>query len=366
MKHRASFLCMLACALCLVAGLAGCSGSQAYEPEAATPAIATPAIAEDGVLHVGVEGAQSAPFTLASDDEVVGLDIDMAAAIADELGLSLEIVDVDSDGGAAALKNGEIDILMSAVESDENDTVWVSEPYVPTAIALFAASGTEVPTRESAPTIAAQSTSTSAWAVTTIFGDDALMSSKDLTSAFSSAEGDKADYVAADIVIGVYAALYQNVDLEPIALLEQPGGYCVAAAADNIELQQAVTDALAAIAQGGVDDVIVEKWLGRTLDLGALPVVDTSQKERSAAPQRTDDDADDAEKGTSSAIDANSPDAGANAIIPDSSAAQGAGAAGQGASGAGTASGADQGYGSDYGQGAFGGSAQDASTPALL
>lgn len=334
MKHRASVLAALACAFCLAMGLAGCSGqSEEYTPALKDATVSSPVIGEDGTLRVGVTGEQSAPFTLSSNGEVVGLDVDMAAAIADQMGLKLQIVNVESDG-ETAIANGEIDILMSQV-SDSTSSLWLSDPYVPTAIALFAGSDvTEAPTRESAPLIAAQGSSTSAWAVSTAYGDSCLVSSGDLMSAFSSVEEGQAQYVAADAVIGTYAALYQNVDMHPIALFEQPGGYCIGVSSENTDLQQAVTDALSAITSGGIADVISTKWLGTALDLSSLPVVEsaTTQPNDSEAPQDGDADAGkaDAESGTgtdaegdattgdqsASGDEGDGSEAGSNAVVP--------------------------------------------------
>ncbi len=310
MKHRASLVCVLACALCCALGLMGCSSqTEEYSFDLGSATVSSPTIGEDGVLCVGVIG-DSAPFTMTSDGEITGLDVDIAAALADQMGLSLEIVDVESESdGETALTNGEIDILMS-VASDSSSSVWLSDPYIETAIALFASSDAEIPTRDSSPVIAAQGSSTSAWAVTTVFGDDALLSSSDLMSAFSSAEEGEATYVAADAVIGTYAAFYQSVDMAPIALLEEVGGYCIGVASDNTDLQEAVASALAELLDGGIADVISQKWLGTTLDLSSLSVADGSSSSDSTTDTASDDDTTDTDS-----------TAGANAVIPDESAA---------------------------------------------
>ncbi len=325
MKHRASVLAVLACAFCLALGLAGCSGqSQDYTPQLKDATVSSPAIGEDGTLRVGVAGEESAPFTMTSGGEVVGLDVDMAAALADQMGLKLEIVNVESDG-ESALANGEVDILMGMIQG-ETSAMWLSDPYIPTAIALFGGpDSAQVPTRADSPKIAAQGSSTSAWAVSTAFGDDALVSSGDLMSAFSSVEENQATYVAADAVIGTYAALYQNVDMHPIALLEQASGYCIGVSSDNTDLQQAVSDALSAVTGGGISDVISTKWLGTTLDLSSLPLVEgtAAQPDGSSAPQEDGADASDggdASAGSDGADDSTSAGdgsgAGSNAVIP--------------------------------------------------
>ena len=221
MKHRVSLVGAFVCAVCLAMALAGCSQTSAYTPETLTPTVSSPTIGKDGTLRVGVGGG--APFIVASSDATSsGLDIDVAAAIAGQLGLKLEVVPLGSSASEvdidSALKKGDVDIVMSATSSDKSGSVWVSDPYTQTGVALFAPEGTAAPTRDSSPEIAAQSSSTSAWAVTNAFGDDALVAKADLLSALSAIETKDAQYVAADAVIGTYAALGQNVDVQPVAM----------------------------------------------------------------------------------------------------------------------------------------------------
>lgn len=343
MKHRVSLVGAFVCAVCLAMALAGCSQTSAYTPETLTPTVSSPTIGKDGTLRVGVGGG--APFIVASSDATSsGLDIDVAAAIAGQLGLKLEVVSLGSSASEvdidSALKKGDVDIVMSATSSDKSGSVWVSDPYTQTGVALFAPEGTAAPTRDSSPEIAAQSSSTSAWAVTNAFGDDALVAKADLLSALSAIETKDAQYVAADAVIGTYAALGQNVDVQPVAMLGSVGGYGIAVAADNTDLQKAISDALAAISGNGVVSTICSKWLGSALDLSALPFIEVSSSASPGAKAATtgaQDDGPEEADGSSASSDeqvAPNEDAGSNAVLPggvvaggtaDASAAQGVG-----------------------------------------
>lgn len=333
MKRRVSLVGMFACAVCLVMTLAGCSQGTAYTPETLNPTVSSPTIGKEGTLRVGVGGG--APFLVStnSGNAASGLDVDMAAALANQLGLKLEVVSLGTGevDVKSALAKGDVDIVMSATSSDKGDSVWVSDPYTQTGIALFASPGTAAPTKGGATKIAAQSSSTSAWAVTNAFGEEALVANSDLLSALSSVETKGATYVAADAVIGSYAALGQNVDVEPVAVLGTVGGYGVAVSAENVDLQKAVADALKAITGNGVADVVCSKWLGASIDLSALPLVEVSTS-KSASVKADDSDSDDSSSeektgGNESAVEENSSDsaddgvepkteAGANAVLP--------------------------------------------------
>ena len=242
MKRRIMTVVLVALAAVLTFAIAGCK-SEPYEPQPLSPKVSTPAIGKDGVLRVGVD-TTSSPFAGQVNGKVVGLDVDAAAALADQLGVKLELVDVSATG-TSALEDGSVDIVLGLTSADAEETLWLSEPYIQTAVALFSGAGNAtVPTAASAPTIAAQTSSMSAWAVENIFGEPSLVPCEDLKSAFSSVETGSAAYVAADAVIGSYAAKMNNVDVQIIALLENAGGYCIGVSAANTDLQAAIADAL--------------------------------------------------------------------------------------------------------------------------
>ena len=71
---------------------------------------------EDGVLSVGSEIAY-APFEFFQEGTEIedGLDIDLARAIAEELGVEVEFINTGFDGIILALQTEEFDILMSAM-----------------------------------------------------------------------------------------------------------------------------------------------------------------------------------------------------------------------------------------------------------
>lgn len=325
MKRRVFMACACAFAMSLCLGLMGCGQDESYEPKTLTPTIDTPVVGESGTLRVGVDAQGGAPFVTSSDATMEGFDIDMAAALADELGLKLKVVNVGPDA-ATALKNGEVDIVMSLSATDASSAVWLSDAYVETGVALLAnAAEATAPVAGESPMIAAQSSSASAWAVENSFGDDCLESKADLTSAFSAVETGEAEYVAADAVIGTYAALYQNVDLAPVALLGSAGGYFIGVSASNADLQTAISNALTAVLDNGIANVVRTKWLGTTLDLSALDVIEVSS---SAAPSTQESaDGEGAAAGEekpaseSAASDTPSTDgstAGSNAVLPGS------------------------------------------------
>ena len=265
----------LACVVLACAGLvlSGCQ-SQEYVPQGKEQSVSASALGTPGTLRVGVN-AQSAPLAgqTSSTSHIVGIDVDAAAYLADQMGLKVEIIDIGNDP-ATALKDSKVDVVLGVDASEEASGYWKSNAYIQTGVALFGtAAESAVPTTDSEPKIAAQASSKSSWRVTNLFGDDSLVVQDDLKSAFDAMDKGTARYVAADAVIGTYVAYTNQYDDKIIALLQDPSGYCAAVAESNSELQSAVASAIDKLMNGGMLGIIEAKWLGSSLDLANATVV---------------------------------------------------------------------------------------------
>ena len=126
-------------ALCMVFALAAC-GESASDPSAApeseapaseAPASEAPASEEpaaDGEFTTIVEGkltmstnAQFPPYEMTTDDGgFEGIDVEIATAIAEKLGLELDILDMDFDSALLAVQQGKSDIVMAGVTVNED------------------------------------------------------------------------------------------------------------------------------------------------------------------------------------------------------------------------------------------------------
>ncbi len=73
--------------------------------------------AQNDTLIVGTE-AGFAPYEYLEGDKVVGVDMDIAQAIADHLGKKLEIKNMDFDGALLAVQQGSIDLVAAGVSVD--------------------------------------------------------------------------------------------------------------------------------------------------------------------------------------------------------------------------------------------------------
>lgn len=283
MKRASVLVATLVVALSMAVALCGCA-SNSYTPKTKDQAVSNSALKSSGTLRVGVN-ASNAPYAAESSGSIVGIDVDIAAAIADEMGLQLELVDVGSSADTAFTKEN-VDIVMGVTKS--NSAYWMSDSYLSSAVALFSLTqNATAPTSGGQFTVAAQSSSMSSWEVTNHYGESCLKNSADLQGAFESLQTGSVNYVAADSTIGEYVVHSSSVQAYPIALLQDPSSYCIAAPTTNTALQQAVSEALSSLKNGGVISVIQKKWLGDVADVSALKVVPSSNSDSSASTSGT-------------------------------------------------------------------------------
>lgn len=113
------FLSVLMAATMLVGvmALTGCGGDTTEPTTDEANNQSEPASTTATDLKTVTEGV----LTMSTDDSgnVVGIDADIAAAIAEKLGLKLQIDDMDFDGALAAAQSGKSDIVMAGVTVNE-------------------------------------------------------------------------------------------------------------------------------------------------------------------------------------------------------------------------------------------------------
>ena len=102
-------------------------------PLGAASASALDSISEAGVLKVAVP-QDFPPFgSVGTDMQPKGYDIDMAALIAEELGVKLELVPVTSSNRIPYLNTGKVDLVISSLgkNPDREKVIDFSDPYAP-------------------------------------------------------------------------------------------------------------------------------------------------------------------------------------------------------------------------------------------
>lgn len=266
-------LMALALSLALVFAVAGCKQEQA-EPEL-EPKVEPPVIGSAGVLRAGVD-LDYPPFAGTDGGREAGIDVDLAAAIAERLGLKLELVDVKPNEMAAAFNDGDIDIMLGATPITDAVLADVSSAgsYLIDAPALFVAvvEGSEVTslTADDLPgkRVGAQEGSPAFWQLQSDFGDDFVTGFPTLREAFDALEAGDIDVVVGSAAVGSYIARdFGSVRFAGQFAPGTPLG--IAVKKDATELETEVRSVLDALAADGTLDTIRNKWLG---DMPALEV----------------------------------------------------------------------------------------------
>ena len=113
----------------IMGSLTAC-GSSASAPEATTAAAGSGETAEGGVL-VMATNAEFPPYEYHDGGEIVGIDVEVAQAIAGKLGMTLEIEDIAFDSIIPELESGKADIGVAGmtVSEDRLKNVDFTDPY---------------------------------------------------------------------------------------------------------------------------------------------------------------------------------------------------------------------------------------------
>ena len=155
MKQMKKVLCLalgLAMSLSLLAACSG-GGSASPSPSASAPAPSASAPAESGLttveagkLHLSTNAAFP-PYEMVKDDGTFeGIDVEVAGAIAQKLGLELVVDDMGFDAALLAAQNGQSDIVMAGVSvtPDRQEVMDFSDSYATGIQVVIVKEGSDV------------------------------------------------------------------------------------------------------------------------------------------------------------------------------------------------------------------------------
>ena len=256
-------------------GLVGCGGSGS----AATTAAATTAAADaglglvtDGKLTVGTS-PDFPPFENLENDQYVGLDIDLAQALADKLGLELEMKTLQFDAIVPAVAaGGQVDLGISGITIDpeREEQVDFSDSYYVDDLSVVAMKANADITadtfadalNQAGVTIAVQSGTTAESYAQENFPNATTQPYGNATDAFAAMQAGQANAVITNKAVGAKMVSESYTDAQVIKEIATGEEYGVAVSKDNSALLDAVNDALAAITDDGTLDSIVNKYFG--------------------------------------------------------------------------------------------------------
>lgn len=235
----------------------------------------------EGTLVVAMSG-EFQPFSHFEGDQLTGFDYDIAAAIADELGLELQTETGAFDSLIQGVKSDRYDVLIASMTPtpERDEQVDFSDPYYTSGATVFVRndSDCEDPTQLDSPSIGvATGTTYDAFLQEEDWVGDIVTFSSDIT-ALEDTEVGRLDGGMTDRLVGLYQIDQAGRDLracgDPL-YTEEPA---FAVAEGNTELLDELNDALATIIEDGTYAEISQEWFGVDILEGASGAEDDAEQ----------------------------------------------------------------------------------------
>lgn len=282
MKKKVLALTM---AVCMTAALTACGGSKPAETtaaaseaattaaessEAATTAAAeqeTTAAAEEskaaGGTLVMATNAEFPPYEYHDGGEIVGIDVEIARAIATEMGMDFEIEDVAFDSIIPEIQSGKADFGAAGmtVTEDRKQSVDFSDPYATATQMIIVKSDSEIasPDDLEGKTIGVQLGTT---------GDIYSGDIKDATverynKGFEAVQALSQGKIDAVVIDGEPAKVFvsENQDLKLLDEAFTTEEYAICVKKGNTELLDGINAAIAKLKESGELQKIVDKYI---------------------------------------------------------------------------------------------------------
>ena len=271
--NRRSFLAaagLTAAALALTAcgGSASSTASSTASSASSSEAASTSAAAELATVEAGkltmATNATFPPYEMTTDSgEIEGIDVDTAKAIAEKLGLELQIDDMDFDAALLSVQQGKADIVMAGVTvTDERKAVMdFSDSYATGIQSIIVPNGSDIasPDDLAGKKIGTQRGTTGYIYCSDDFGDDAVVAYDDGLTAVQALKNGQVDAVVIDNAPATeYVAANPGLVILDTSYAEED--YAIGMAKGSA-LEDAVNAALEELKADGTLQSIVDKYI---------------------------------------------------------------------------------------------------------
>ena len=215
--------------------------------------------------------AYFAPYEFYEGEDIVGIDVEIAKAIADKLGMELKVVDIEFDSIITGVQTGKYDMGMAGmtVTDERKESVDFSDSYATGIQSVIVKEDSEIKSvddildEKATYKIGVQLSTTGDIYVTDDLGDAAAervveyQTGNDAVSALSSGKVDAVvidnepakSYVAATSGLKILDTEYVSED------------YAICFSKDNTELKDKVNGALEELIKDGTVKAIVDKYI---------------------------------------------------------------------------------------------------------
>ena len=242
------------------------AASEAASSAAASEAESKAADTESagGVLTMATN-AEFEPWEYHEGDKVVGIDADIAAAIAEKLGMELKIEDMAFDAIIPSVVSGKADFGMAAISVTEERKASVdfTNTYADSALVVLVKNdNTEITGADalSGHKIGAQTGTTGELKATDLVGDENVERYNSYFEAIQSLKQGKIDAVIIDKA-PAKVFLSQNEDIKQVGDEMDKEEYAIAVKKGNAELVEKLNSVIEELKSDGTFDEIVNKYI---------------------------------------------------------------------------------------------------------
>ena len=258
--------------------LTACGGSSSTASSAAASSVASSTAASSEAASAAADvttveagkltmatNATFPPYEMTTDNGTIeGIDVDTAQAIADKLGLELQIDDMDFDAALLSVQQGKADIAMAGITvTDERKAVMAfSDSYATGIQSVIVPEGSDIASVDdlSGKKIGTQRGTTGYLYCSDDFGDDAVVAYDNGLTAVQALNNGQVDCVVIDNE-PAKAYVEANPGLKILDTSYAEEDYAIGMNKDNTALLDAVNAALEELKADGTLQSIVDKYI---------------------------------------------------------------------------------------------------------
>ena len=264
-KLSIAMLSMVLAGSMLLTGCGGGNNQAAGENDSAdTQQSETAENTDGGVLRMGTNATFPPYEYVDENNEVAGIDADIAAAIAEKLGMELEITDMAFDSLIPALQSDTVDIVLAGmtVDPERAEQVNFTDSYATGVQVIIVPEGSDIasPDDLEGKNIGVQTGTTGDLYCTDDYGQEFVKQFDNGPLAVAALVNGQVDCVVIDNEPAKnYVAANQGLKILDTAYANEE--YAAAIAKDNTELFEQVNAAIQELKEDGTIDSIIEKYI---------------------------------------------------------------------------------------------------------